>query len=70
MVQGLRLPTPSTGGLGSISGQGTRSHMPPLRVGMLRLKIPFVATKKDRSGYSFCPLLMPMSEAFSISFIL
>ena len=22
------------------------------------------------SGYSFCPLLMPMSEAFSISFIL
>ena len=49
MVQGLRLPTPSTGGLGSISGQGTRSHMPPLRVGMLRLKIPFVATKKDRS---------------------
>ena len=46
MVQWLRLPTPSTGGLGSISGQGTRSHMPPLRVGMLRLKIPCVATKK------------------------
>ena len=22
------------------------------------------------SGYSFCPLLMPMSEVFSISFIL
>ena len=25
---------------------------------------------KWKSGYSFCPLLMPMSEAFSISFIL
>ena len=26
--------------------------------------------KKASGGYSFCPLLMPMSEAFSISFIL
>ena len=25
---------------------------------------------KEWPGYSFCPLLMPMSEAFSISFIL
>ena len=46
VVQWLRLPTPKTGGLGSISGQGTRSHTLQLRVGMLRLKIPHVATKK------------------------
>ena len=26
--------------------------------------------KVKEEGYSFCPLLMPMSEAFSISFIL
>jgi hypothetical protein len=30
-VQGLRLHTPSAEGLGSILGQGTRSHMPQLR---------------------------------------
>ena len=28
VVQGLRLCTPNTGGLGSIPGQGTRSYMP------------------------------------------
>ena len=33
MVQWLRLCTPSAGGLGSIPGQGTRSHMPQLRPG-------------------------------------
>ena len=31
VVQWLRLETPNTGGLGSISGQGTRSHMPQLK---------------------------------------
>ena len=31
VVQWLRLCTPDTGGLGSIPGQGTRSHMPQLR---------------------------------------
>ena len=46
MVQWLRLPTPNAGGLGLISGQGTRSHTLQLRVGMLRLKIPHVAIKK------------------------
>ena len=32
MVQWLRLQAPSAEGLGSIPGQGTRSHMPQLRV--------------------------------------
>ena len=31
MVQWLRLHTVNTGGLGSIPGQETRSHMPQLR---------------------------------------
>ena len=38
MVQWLRLRAPNAGGPGSISGQGTRSHMPQLRVRMLQLK--------------------------------
>ena len=37
-VQYLRLRAPSAGGLGSIPGQGTRSHM-------LQPKIPSVTTK-------------------------
>ena len=40
-----RLHAPKVGGLGSIPGQGTRSHMLQLRVYMLQLKIPH-ATKK------------------------
>ena len=31
MAQGLRLRAPKAGGLGSIPGQGTRSHMLQLR---------------------------------------
>ena len=31
MVQWLRLLAPNTGGLGSIPGQGTRSHVPQLK---------------------------------------
>ena len=38
VVQWLRLCAASTGGPGSIPGQGTRSHMP-------QLKIPHAATK-------------------------
>ena len=38
MVQWLRLWPPNTGGLRSIPGQGTRSHM-------LQLKILHIATK-------------------------
>ena len=32
VVQSLKLRAPSVGGLGLILGQGTRSHMPQLRV--------------------------------------
>ena len=39
VVQWLRLRAPNTGGLGSISSQGTRSYMFQLRVHMLQLNI-------------------------------
>ena len=39
VVQWLRLQAPNEEGLGSIPGQGTRSHRPQLRVYMLQLKI-------------------------------
>ena len=42
VIQWLRLCTPNAGGLGSISGQGTRSH-----VLQWRLKIPCVANKTE-----------------------
>ena len=45
MVQWLRLRTPNEGGLGSIPGLETRSHMPQLRVFMLQLKILRAAVK-------------------------
>ena len=32
MVQGLRLHDPNAGGLSSILGQGTRFHMPQLKI--------------------------------------
>ena len=45
VVQWLRLHAPNAGGPGSIPDQGTRSHMPQLRVLMPQLKIPHAATK-------------------------
>ena len=36
---------PIAGGPGSIPGQGTRSHLPQLRVHMLKLRFPHTATK-------------------------
>ena len=39
VVQWVRFHAPNAGGLSSIPGQGTRSHMPQLRVHMLQLKI-------------------------------
>ena len=39
VVQWLRLGAPNSGDLGSVPGQGTRSHMPQLRVPMLQLKL-------------------------------
>ena len=43
VVQWLRLRAPNAGGLGSIPGQGTRSHRPQLRVCRLQLKNPNAA---------------------------
>ena len=45
VVQWLRLHAPNAGGMGSIPGQGTRSHMLPLRVHMPQLKILHATTK-------------------------
>ena len=45
VVQWLRLQAPNEGGLGSIPGQGNRSHRPQPRVHMLQLKI-LRATRK------------------------
>ena len=44
-VPGLRLHTPSAEGLGSILGQGTRSHVPQLRVCLLQLELACSAAK-------------------------
>ena len=49
MVQGLRLHAPNAGGLGLISGQGTRSHMLQLRVHMLQQKLQPNKLKKENS---------------------
>ena len=49
LVQWLRLCFPNAGGPGSIPCQGTRSHMPKLRVCMSILKIPYAATKAQYS---------------------
>ena len=43
-LQQLRLCANNAGGLGSILGQGTISHMLQLRVCMPQLKIPHTAT--------------------------
>ena len=50
VVQWLRLRAPNAGSLGSIPGQGTRSHTLQLRVCMVQLKTPHAATKD-----SACP---------------
>ena len=47
--RGLRFCTSSVGGLGSISGQETRSYMPQLRVCMPQQKIPYATTKAQCS---------------------
>ena len=46
VVQWLGLCAPNAGVPGLIPGQGTRSHMPQLRVHMPQLKIPHAATKR------------------------
>ena len=56
-VQWLRLHALNAGGLGLIPGQGTRYHMPQLRVCMPQLKmpqgglnIPWTATKIQQTN--------------------
>ena len=49
VVQWLRLCVTNAGILGSILGQGTRSHKPLLRVCMSQLKIPLAAAKTQHS---------------------
>ena len=50
VVQGLRLHISSARGLGSIPGQGTRSHMPQLRVFTLQLKTPHAMRNELRTA--------------------
>ncbi|TEA39739.1 hypothetical protein DBR06_SOUSAS31510006, partial [Sousa chinensis] len=45
VVHWLRLHAPSAGGPGSIPGQGTRSHMPQLRVRMPQLRVHMLQLK-------------------------
>ncbi|TEA30634.1 hypothetical protein DBR06_SOUSAS4110079, partial [Sousa chinensis] len=45
VVQWLRLCSPNAGGPGSIPGQGTRSHMPQLKIPHAVMKIPHAAAK-------------------------
>ena len=49
VVQWPRLCAPNAGGSSLIPGQGTRPHMPQLRVRMLQLKIPCATTKIQHS---------------------
>ena len=49
--QWLRLHTPNARGLGWILGQGTRSHVPLLRVGMLQLKTLHAIVKIEKHTY-------------------
>ena len=50
MAQQLRLYTLSAGDAGWIAGQGTRSHIPQLKVHMLQLE-PAAAKKEKRYKY-------------------
>ena len=59
MVQQLRLCAPNAGDPGSIPGQGTRSHMPQLRVHKQQLKIPCAATKIKDPVYFNKDLVQP-----------
>ena len=49
VVQWLRLCAPDAKGQGSVSVQGTRSHMPQIRVCILKLKILCATTKTQCS---------------------
>ncbi|TEA23326.1 hypothetical protein DBR06_SOUSAS10410006, partial [Sousa chinensis] len=48
VVQWLRLHAPNAGGPGLIPGQGTRSHMPQLRVCLSQLKRSHMLQRRSR----------------------
>ena len=54
MVQWLRLCIPNAEGLGSIPDQGTRSHMPQLRVHMAQLKKKIPHAKNEDQNSACC----------------
>ena len=49
VAQWLRLCAPNAGGLGSIPGQGTRSHMLQLKARMPQLKDPRTPRQRSRA---------------------
>ena len=60
MVQGLRLQAPKAGGLGSIPGQGTRSHV-------LHLKILHATMKME--DFSCCNQDLVQPSKYIIFFV-
>ena len=67
MIQWLRILTPNAGGLGSIPSQGTRSHMPQLRVCMLQLKPCSSVQSLSRVQLSATPWAAARQASLSIT---
>ena len=65
---GLRLHAPRAGGPGLISGQGTRSHMPQLRLGTAKLKTNKQKKPKKQTSKRKTPKLKKKSLV-DISFV-
>ena len=53
----VKIAPPNAGGLGSIFGQETRSHMPQLRPGVAKLKKKKKMLSNDNDNYQFGTLL-------------
>ena len=51
VVQWLRLQAPNAGGLGLIPGQGTRSHMPQLKMSCAAIKTWRSQNKQNKKNY-------------------
>ena len=70
VVQWLRFCTLRAGNLGSISGGGTRPHLPQLRVGMLELKRACVPQLRLGAAKLKCPQgIFPIQDQTHISHI-
>ena len=54
VVQWLRLLAPNAGGLGLIPGQGTRSHMPQLKMSCAMIKSWRSQNKQNKKNYQQC----------------